>query len=154
MELRGFWFNPNIHPFQEYAKRREAVEQYGKMADVPMIWRDEYRLQDFLRMVAYREAERCRLCLRLRLAAAANVAKRGRFGYFTTSLLYSKRQQHDLIAEIGESVGKEAGVKFLYRDFRSGWKEGITRSKEAGLYRQQYCGCIYSEKERFRGKLD
>jgi predicted adenine nucleotide alpha hydrolase (AANH) superfamily ATPase len=67
-------------------------------------------------------------------------------------LLYSKQQQHDLIRSMGESIGKSAGVPFLYRDFREGWKEGIEDSKQMGLYRQQYCGCIYSEKDRYYAK--
>lgn len=153
-ELRGFWYNPNIQPVTENRKRSEAVRQYSARVDLPMIWRDEYRLQEFLRMVAFRESERCRLCLRMRLSAAANVAKRGKFDYFTTTLLYSKRQQHDLIAQVGETVGKEAGVQFMYRDFRPGWREGIERSKQEHLYRQQYCGCLYSEKDRYWGKLE
>jgi len=151
-ELRGFWFNPNIQPWTENEKRREAAETYSERVGLPMIWRNEYRLQEFLRMTAFREAERCRLCLRLRLGAAANVAKRGGFEAFTTTLLYSKRQPHELIAEVGATVGKEAGVTFLYRDFRPGWAEGIQRSKAENLYRQQYCGCIYSEKERYLGR--
>jgi predicted adenine nucleotide alpha hydrolase (AANH) superfamily ATPase len=77
------------------------------------------------------------------------LAKRGKFDYFTSTLLYSKFQNHDLIKSIGESVARSTGVPFWYEDFRSGWKEGIAKSKEAQMYRQQYCGCIYSEKERF-----
>lgn len=151
-QLHGFWFNPNIHPFTEHARRRDTLAEYAQSVDVPMIWRDEYRLQEFLRMVAFRETERCRLCINMRLAAAANVAKRGKFDGFTTTLLYSKRQPHDLIAEVGETVGRQAGVPFVYRDFRPGWQEGIQRSRELRMYRQQYCGCIYSEKDRFAGR--
>jgi hypothetical protein len=77
------------------------------------------------------------------------VAKRGKFDYFTTTLLYSKFQKHDEIKSIGEAVAKDVGVKFYYYDFRDGWKEGIEESKRLGMYRQQYCGCIYSEKERY-----
>lgn len=82
----------------------------------------------------------------------AAVAKKGNFDYFTSTLLYSKHQKHELIREIGESVGKEKGVKFFYYDFREGWKEGIQKSLSLKLYRQQYCGCIYSEQERFKPK--
>ncbi len=150
-ELHGFWYNPNVQPWTENEKRRTAVETYSSRVNLPVIWRNEYRLQEFLRMVAFRETERCRLCFRMRLAAAANVAKRGKFDAFTTSLLYSKTQPHELLIEVAEAVGKEAGVPFLYRDFRPGWQEGIARSKQEGLYRQQYCGCIYSEKDRYIG---
>ena len=68
---------------------------------------------------------------------------------FSTTLLYSKFQKHDTIREMGESIGKKEGILFHYNDFRSGWKEGIAVSKERDMYRQSYCGCIYSEKERF-----
>lgn len=151
-EVMGFFYNPNIHPYQEYRRRLDAVRTYEGQAAVQVIYRDEYDLEDFLRGVAFREEERCRFCYHLRLEATAQVAKRGKFDAFTTTLLYSKQQNHELIKSIGEAVGKEQGVQFLYRDFRNGWKEGIEESKALGLYRQGYCGCIYSEKERYLGK--
>jgi predicted adenine nucleotide alpha hydrolase (AANH) superfamily ATPase len=151
-EVMGFFYNPNIHPYQEYRRRLEAVQEYEGKAGVQVIYRDEYKLEEFLRGVVFREEERCRFCYHLRLEATAQVAKHGKFAAFTSTLLYSKQQNQDLIKEIGESVGKEHGVQFLYRDFRDGWKEGIEESKALGLYRQQYCGCIYSEKERYLGK--
>jgi hypothetical protein len=77
------------------------------------------------------------------------MAKRGEFDYFSSTLLYSKFQKHDAIKSIGDAVGKSVGVKFYYDDFRKGWKEGVETSKTLKLYRQQYCGCIYSEKERY-----
>jgi predicted adenine nucleotide alpha hydrolase (AANH) superfamily ATPase len=148
-EVFGFFFNPNIHPFQEYAKRRDTVCDYFRTKEVPLILKDEYNLVNFLREVVYREKDRCRICYFMRLEAAAKTAQENKIDYFTTTLLYSRFQQHDLIREIGESLGRCYGVSFYYRDFREGWKEGIRLSKEAGLYRQQYCGCIYSEQERF-----
>jgi len=150
-ELRGFWFNPNVHPVTESQKRREALETYSERIDLPMIWRNDYRLQEWLRMVAFREEERCRFCYHQRLTAAANVAIKGNFDAFTTTLLYSKQQKHELLVEMAEQVAKSAGIEFLYRDFRPRWKEGIQRSQQEGMYRQQYCGCIYSEKERYLG---
>jgi predicted adenine nucleotide alpha hydrolase (AANH) superfamily ATPase len=102
-----------------------------------------------MRSVSFREGERCRICYHMRLRHAAQLARRGRFDAFSTTLLYSKFQKHDLIREIGESAGAEAGVTFLYRDWRDGWKEGVEASKAMGLYRQAYCGCILSEQERY-----
>jgi predicted adenine nucleotide alpha hydrolase (AANH) superfamily ATPase len=148
-DCMGFFYNPNIHPYQEYQRRLAAVQAYEKEAAIRVIYRDEYDLEQFLRGVAFREDERCRFCYHLRLEAAAQVAKRGKFDAFTSTLLHSKHQDHELIKTIGETVGKEQGVKFLYQDFRDGWKEGIEESKTLGLYRQSYCGCIYSEKERY-----
>jgi predicted adenine nucleotide alpha hydrolase (AANH) superfamily ATPase len=148
----GFFYNPNIHPYQEYQRRLEAVRRYEEEAAVKVIYQDEYDLEDFLRGVAFREDDRCRICYHLRLLATAKVAKHGKFAAFTTTLLHSRHQNHDLIKAIGETVGKEQGVQFLYKDFREGWREGIRESKALGLYRQSYCGCIYSEKERYLGK--
>jgi predicted adenine nucleotide alpha hydrolase (AANH) superfamily ATPase len=151
-DVKGFFYNPNIHPYQEYKRRLEALEHYEKEASLQVIYRDEYDLEEFLRQVAFREKERCRFCYRLRLHATAQVARHGKFDAFTSTLLHSRHQDHALIKEVGEQVGKEQGIPFLYRDFREGWKEGIEESKALGLYRQNYCGCIYSEKERYLGK--
>ena len=152
-EVHGLWFNPNIHPFTEYLKRLEAAREYFRSQDVPLIELDEYSLVEFLRDSAYRENGRCPNCYSKRLEKAAGIARKGKFDYFTTTLLYSKMQRHDLIREMGLSAARGYGRKFLYRDFREGWKYGIEKSREAGMYRQQYCGCIYSEMERYRGKL-
>ncbi|MGA1875882.1 MAG: epoxyqueuosine reductase QueH [bacterium] len=148
-EIFGFFFNPNIHPYQEYQRRLETVRNWSKEQGIRMIYRDEYRLEDFLRGVVYRESERCLFCYHTRLEAAAQTAARGKFDCFTTTLLYSKFQKHETITRIGHEVGHQYGVQFYYQDFREGWKEGISLSKTWGLYRQQYCGCIYSEKDRY-----
>ena len=84
-----------------------------------------------------------------RLRATARAAAEGGFDAFSVALLYSRYQKHDEIRELGEQIGRECGVPFHCQDFRPDWQEGIRLSKELGLYRQQYCGCIYSEKERY-----
>lgn len=151
-EVMGFFYNPNIHPYQEYMRRMEAVKEYEQQAGVKVIYQDEYSLEEFLRGVAFREDKRCHFCFHLRLGATARTAKRGKFDAFTSTLLYSRHQNHQLIHELGNAVGTHQGVKFLYRDFRDGWREGIEASKALGLYRQNYCGCIYSERERYLGR--
>ena len=151
-EVRGFFYNPNIHPYQEYKRRLEAVQEYEKQTSIEVIYRDEYNLEAFLRGVAFREEERCRFCHQLRLEATTHVSKQGKFDAFTSTLLHSRHQNHELIKATGEALAKKHGVQFLARDFREGWKEGIEESKSLKLYRQQYCGCIYSEKERYLGK--
>ena len=147
--VQGFFYNPNIHPYQEFARRLEALNDYLRQTALPMIWDKTYDLEGFLRLVVFREAERCRFCYRLRLAAAARVAKGGEFDAFSSTLLYSKFQQHDLIREIGEQTARETGVPFYYQDFRTGWSTGVAVSQELGLYRQSYCGCIFSERDRY-----
>ena len=129
------------------------MQNYSEMADFRVIYQKGYDLEGFIQNVVFRESERCAWCYYDRLKSAALMAKRGKFDYFSTTLLYSKFQKHDMIKAIGEALGKSVGVPFFYNDFRAGWKEGIEESKRLGLYRQQYCGCIYSEKERFY-KLD
>lgn len=150
--VHGFWYNHNIHPYQEYQKRLQALQKFAEEENIPLIIKDEYELEKFLRQAAFREGERCRGCYYERLKYAAIIAKKGNFDYFTTTLLYSKFQKHELIREIGEALGKEYGVSFYYRDFRKYWKEGIELSKQKEMYRQQYCGCIYSERDRYLGR--
>jgi predicted adenine nucleotide alpha hydrolase (AANH) superfamily ATPase len=149
IEVTGFFFNHNIHPYQEYRKRLETVREYAGLAGLDVIFRDEYLLEDFLRAVAGSPDERCLYCYSSRIEATAAEAARLGFEAFTTTLLYSRYQKHDAIRRIGEQLGDTYGVKFHYEDFRQGWQKGIDVSKQLALYRQQYCGCIYSEKERY-----
>jgi predicted adenine nucleotide alpha hydrolase (AANH) superfamily ATPase len=148
-QVQGFFFNPNIHPYQEFSRRAAALEDYAAETGLPIIWDRTYDLEGFLRRIVFREQERCRFCYHVRLTAAAKVAKSGKFDAFTSTLLYSKFQNHTLIRELGDQVGREEGVPFHYGDFRQGWTTGRERSKQMGLYRQQYCGCIFSERDRF-----
>ena len=152
MDVMGFFYRHNIHPYTECLKRQETLALYSQSASLRVIYQEGYELEAFLRKAAFRESERCRICYHDRLQATARVAKKGRFDYFSSTLLYSKFQNHTQIRSIGEAVGKSVGVPFYYHDFREGWREGIKTSKKMGLYRQQYCGCIYSEKERYLGK--
>ncbi len=149
VEVRGFFYNPNIQPYTEFQRRRDSLVDYAEEVGLPLILREDYPLEEWLRAVAFRETERCSHCYHLRLSAAARTAKKSGYEAFSTTLLYSKLQDHERIRAIATSVAKEAGVDFFYRDFRQGWREGIKESQEAGLYRQQYCGCIYSERDRF-----
>lgn len=150
----GFYYNPNIHPLMEYLRRREALEEAAKRLDVPVAYADaEYDPAVFLRLVAFREKGRCAQCYRLRLERAALEARRRGCAAMTTTLLYSKYQDHAAIRTIGEQAARAQGVAFLYEDFRSGWNEGIRLSKEWELYRQPYCGCIFSEYERYSKRL-
>lgn len=151
-DVYGYFFNPNIHPYREYERRKEALSQYAQSIGLPLIFpkkNQEYDLQSYLREVVFRESERCRFCYNLRLEAAAKAARAGKFDAITTTMLYSKFQKHDLIRQIGQEAAAGGQVQFLYQDFRQGWKEGVERSKELGMYRQQYCGCIFSEKDRY-----
>jgi predicted adenine nucleotide alpha hydrolase (AANH) superfamily ATPase len=148
--VRGFFFNPNIHPYQEFTRRMATLEDYAAKSGLPIIWDRNYPLEDFLRNLVFREQQRCRFCYYLRLKAAARVAKGGKFDAFTSTLLYSKFQNHELIRDLGEQVVQEVGVPFYYLDFRKGWATGMAKAKKLGLYKQQYCGCIFSERDRYQ----
>ena len=149
LEVMGFFYRHNIHPYTECLKRQQALEAYSEQIKLKVIYQEGYDLEGFIQNVAFRESERCNYCYHDRLRSTALLARHGKFDYFSSTLLYSKQQKHELVRSMGESIGKSVGVPFLYRDYREGWKEGIERSKQIGLYRQQYCGCIYSEKERY-----
>ncbi len=149
LEVMGFFYRHNIHPYTECLKRQEALRTYAEQIDLKVIYHEGYDMEGFIQNVVFRESDRCNYCYHDRLQSTALLAKRGKFDYFSSTLLYSKHQQHDLIRSMGEAIGKSVGVPFRYQDYREGWKEGIDCSKQMGLYRQHYCGCIYSEKERF-----
>jgi predicted adenine nucleotide alpha hydrolase (AANH) superfamily ATPase len=152
-EATGFFFNPNIHPFQEFQRRLNTVEHYSASNNLQLICEKEYGLCDFLRRVAFHEDDRCLICYRLRIEKTAALAKDLGFDAFSTTLLYSKYQRHEILSDICRNLSVTYGVPFLYRDFRQGWREGIDRSIELNMYRQPYCGCIYSEQERYDKSL-
>jgi predicted adenine nucleotide alpha hydrolase (AANH) superfamily ATPase len=149
VHVKGFFYRHNIHPYTECLKREETLQAYAQDTNLDVIYQKGYELEGFLQNVVFRESQRCQYCYHERLKSTAYVAKQGRFDCFTTTLLYSKFQKHELIKSIGNSVAKVVGIPFYYQDFRIGWKEGVDESKRIGMYRQQYCGCIFSEKERY-----
>lgn len=148
-EVMGYYFNPNIHPYTEYTKRKEALEEFARQSDLKVIFDQKYNPVEYFQRIAYRESRRCFMCYQLRLEQTAHIAKKGKFDYFTTTLLVSKYQKHQLIQDVGEAMAAKYGVPFLYRDFRPGFKDTGRLAREMGLYRQQYCGCLYSEMERY-----
>ncbi len=150
----GLFFNPNIHPLREYLKRRQAVAEAARALEIEVVYLDrEYDLTTHMRRMVFREDQRCFLCYHLRLERTRNIALNGRFNYFTSTLLYSKRQKHQLISKAGESLSLEK-CSFMYEDFRQGWNQGQEKAEAMGVYRQDYCGCIYSEFERNRADLE
>jgi hypothetical protein len=148
-DVTGMFFNPNIHPFLEHQKRLETLLEYAALVPFEVVRSEDYPLEEFLQAVAHLGSDRCDACYRIRLDRAAGEAAAGGFDAFTTTLLYSRYQRHDRIREVAEEMSQKHGVPFLYRDFREGWHEGVRRSRHLGLYRQPYCGCVFSEKERF-----
>lgn len=152
-EVTGLFFNPNIHPYQEFRRRLDAVRQLAALAQCPMEIDEEYGLAAYLRRVVFHETERCPICYEMRLVRTVQTAVAGGFDAFSTTLLYSKYQNHRLLIERCGQLATEHGIDFFYEDFRQGWQEGIDESIRLGLYRQPYCGCIFSEQERYDKSL-
>ena len=148
-DVTAFWYNPNIHPFTEYRARRNCVREYLQSIGLTLLERDEYALRPFVREVAQDIANRCARCYEMRLFAAAKAAKEGGFDGFTSSLFISPYQNHELMREVAERAAWEYGVEFVYRDFRPCFRAGQDRARELGMYMQKYCGCIFSEEERY-----
>ncbi len=152
IQVKGFWFNPNIHPYTEYKMRLEALKELERLWRVDIIYRDLYGLEEFIRRVVYEEKNRCEFCYSWRLQETAKTAKAMGMDAFSSSLLVSPYQKFDIIIEKGRELQERFDIEFFEEDFREGWKEGMRISKELGLYRQKYCGCIYSEQERYLHK--
>jgi predicted adenine nucleotide alpha hydrolase (AANH) superfamily ATPase len=133
----------------EHKRRLEAMQQLSQLTDLPLIVSDGYEIIKFMRLITGREADRCPVCYRMRLDQTAKTAQASGFDAFTTTLLISPYQDHDQIAKIALNVSENVGVGFHYEDFRPYFREGHRISREMGLYHQPYCGCIYSEWERY-----
>lgn len=152
-DLLLYYFNPNIHPYQEYQKRLEAfkflAEELSLSSEV-----GEYRPELYFQSIGEttEKPERCRQCYSLRLKDTARLAKNRGIKRITTTLLVSPYQEHELVCEEGERAAQEFGLEFVCFDFRSGYYRGINEAKEKGLYRQRYCGCLFSEMERIKEK--
>jgi len=149
IKVQGYFFNPNIHPYQEFRKRIEAVEQLASRLNLPVDYHRQYGLRTYLRRVVFHEDNRCGLCYEMRLRETVEQARKMKADAFTTTLLYSRYQSHELIRHKAEQIADLFNIPFYYHDFREGWQQGIDMSIKMGLYRQSYCGCIYSEQERY-----
>jgi predicted adenine nucleotide alpha hydrolase (AANH) superfamily ATPase len=148
--VHGYWYNPNIHPYTEYKKRLETLQEFNQRLAIEYTIDDTYGLRQFIKMAEAREEiDRCKGCYYMRLSKVAEFAKAQDFSHFSSTLLYSRWQNHELIRSIAEEMAAKHGVQFWYEDYRTGWQAGIAESKAQGMYRQNYCGCIYSEEERW-----
>lgn len=152
MEVIGFFYNPNIHPEEEYKRRKDEVERYCREVGMDVIY-GPYDVERWFGNVAGLEDEpekggRCAVCFRMRLETTAALAKKRGFDAFTTTLTISPHKDSRVINAIGSEIGSEQGIPFLLRDFKKkdGFKKSLVRSKMYGLRRQDYCGCIYSRR--------
>ncbi|MBQ1678299.1 MAG: epoxyqueuosine reductase QueH [Oscillospiraceae bacterium] len=148
-ELTAYWYNPNIHPFTEYRSRRNCLRDYAASISLPLVERDDYGLRPFVRAVAEDIDKRCVKCYEMRLFSAAEYAAANGFDSFSSSLFISPYQNHELLKEVAERAADEFHVRFQYRDFRPLFRAGQERARELGFYIQKYCGCVFSEQERY-----
>jgi len=146
--ITAFFYNPNIHPWKERERRLGALTAYAASKNIPLEIDEEYPLEKNIRMLLDAE-NRCYACFQDRLSATADKATELGIGYFSTTLSVSPYQNQTFIMEAGNEAEKKSGVRFIYRDFRELYKESIRISREAEMYRQPYCGCIFSERDRY-----
>ena len=147
-----FWYNPNIHPFKEYKMRKNTLVEYADAINAKLIINNEYGLRKFIEAIFPDFDNRCGYCYRVRLEETAKFAVENDFDAFTSTLFVSPYQNHELLKLTAEAVAEKYGVKFLYRDFRPFFKEGQEKARELQLYMQKYCGCVFSEEERYQKK--
>lgn len=146
IDITTYWYNPNIHPYMEYKQRLDTFKSYMEQINIPYIIKDEYGLREFTKNVINDLKNRCaNYCYKVRLEEAAKYAKQNGYDAFSTTLLVSPYQNHEMVKQIGEEMAKKYGIEFLYRDFRVGFRSGQNKAKQLGLYMQKYCGCIFSE---------
>ena len=150
IEPVSFWYNPNIHPYQEYKARRDTLMAYAPAIGMKLIVREDYGLRDFCRAVCGDIDHRCGHCYHIRLWETARYAAEHGYGSFTSTLFVSPYQNHELLRQTAEEAAEAYGVAFLYRDFRPGFRAGQQEARERGFYMQKYCGCVFSEEDRYR----
>lgn len=153
-DITAFWYNPNIHPFKEYEARRDCLVQYLEKEGVPLIVKEDYGLREFVKNVASNIEGRCVYCYSVRLEETAKYAKEKGFDAFTSTLFASLYQDHDLMVKKAEELAEKYGVRFYYKDFRPNFREGNKTARDSGLYMQKYCGCVFSEEDRYEKQIN
>jgi len=145
-----YWYNPNIHPVTEYRARRTTLEEYAKSIDCRLILEHDYGLREFIKSLRgeFTFGKRCYTCYEMRLKKTRDYAMEHGFDAFTTTLLVSPYQNREAILSCGASL-KSEGLTFMPYDFRPYFKDGQEKARALGMYMQKYCGCIFSEEERY-----
>ena len=151
--VTGFFFNPNVHPLLEWRRRAAGAHDVAAMTGVEMLEDPTYDPGAWFEKVALGdpgEGSRCRRCIGQRLHRAAQEAVARDCSGFSTTLSISPYQDHEAIREAGAEAAQRFDVEFLYEDLRPLYGESRRLSREWGIYRQKYCGCLLSEWERYR----
>ena len=174
----GFWFNPNIHPYDEYRSRLASLKKLSDVWQLDIRYPEDYKPEEYFRALDITDEalpdriglngpggsngssdfhippapDRCRTCYQLRLEKTAEEAKKGGFDAFTTTLLISPYQDFEQISKTGRKLAEQYNITFHLEDFRPFFRDAMNLAKEMGLYRQKYCGCIFSKAERLKAK--
>lgn len=151
-DVSAYFYNPNIHPSLEFMERLNSVKNYCLNNNVDLTI-GKHDMENYFKKVAVDLENRCLHCYELRLGETASAAAETGFEAISTTLLISIYQKFEDIIDIGNRTAEDKGVKFIGEDFRPYFYEAQNKSKELGMYRQKYCGCVFSEKERYAKKL-
>lgn len=146
--VTAFFYNPNIHPYREWKQRLDALKGWIGSTGTELVAEEEYPLEENVRMLLAAPS-RCEACLGDRLGRTAAAACAGGFDAFSTTLMLSPYTDHDLLRRIGAEASRRTEIEFIYRDLRSEYSRSVAVSRSLGLYRQSYCGCVFSERDRF-----
>jgi predicted adenine nucleotide alpha hydrolase (AANH) superfamily ATPase len=168
-DYAGFWFNPNIHSYEEYSLRLDSLKRLADKWTIDMHYAEDYKPAEYFRMFGLEDlsgagyvedadyieqADRCKLCYKLRLEKTAQEARQNGFNAFSTTLLISPYQDFEQLTDAGNEIADKHGIFFHLKDFRPHFRESQAMGRELGLYRQKYCGCIFSREERRGGKAN
>ncbi len=157
VEVTGYFYNPNIHPFMEFLKRLRAVEVLSEQEKLPIHYETAYGLDEFLAGVApdgkIYAPERCLKCYEMRLLKTAQKARELGFDSFTSTMIVSPQQNQAAIRNIGQKIANDTGISFKYEAITELYPECQELAKKRQLYRQQYCGCVFSEYERYNKEI-
>jgi len=155
LKIKGFdvinlYYNPNIQPLEEFDLRKKNLElvAIGKSKDIIEL---KYNPDEYLKKISGSEnnkKERCKKCYELRLWQTAQTAKDQKINLFSTTLLVSPYQDREELVKIGERIARQSGLEFLPSDWRPAFRKGQEEAKKHNIYRQKYCGCIFSKHER------
>ncbi len=174
MDYTGFWYNPNIHDLEEYSLRLDSVKKLAGLWDIDIHYIEDFSPLEYFNALGIADPagaadsllrgtgqltvedfplapafpERCASCYRLRLEKTASHAHKQGYSAFTTTLLISPYQDYEGIVKAGNELAEKYNVEFFERDYRPFFREAMNMSRELGLYRQKYCGCIFSRMER------
>lgn len=153
-DITAYWYNINIHPFTEYKMRLDTLKEYAKNINLPLVVDYDYGIREFTQNVSGNIDARCYFCYYSRLECTVKYAKENGYDSFSTTLLVSPYQKHEMIVKIANELALKYDIEFVYQDFRDGFRIGQQMARDAGLYMQKYCGCIYSEEDRYIKQIE